>query len=900
MNTNGSFISHATAVAEVMRCLGVDAEGLSSTEVEARLRQYGRNRLPDAQHKGPLLRFAQQFDNVLIYALLVAAIITGVLGHWVDTSVIVGVVVINAIVGFIQEGKAESALAAIQSMLAPLASVKREGQRVRINAEMLVLGDLVLLESGDRVPADLRLIELRNLQIDESALTGESVPVAKTPENVAPTAEIGDRKCLAYCGTVVTYGQGLGVVIATGEQTEIGRIGRMLREVEELSTPLLRKIAVFGRWLAVATFVVALLTVLFGHFLRGHSWEEMFLVAVGLAVAAIPEGLPALMTITLAIGVQRMAKRNTIVRRLPAVESLGSVTVICTDKTGTLTKNEMTVQRVITTEGVYEVGGSGYAPHGDFSYEGEPVTPLETPLLFDVARAGLLCNDAVLRKSGDHWELQGDPTEGALLTLSHKVGVDPHRHGTERTDSIPFESQNRYMATLHRDESHHFIVVKGAPETILSMSDTQRGPEGDETLDHAYWTAHIEACGAMGMRVLAVALKPVERLKALHSDHMQGGYVLLGLYGIIDPPREEAIASVARCRAAGIRIKMITGDHALTARNIGLQLGIGDGCMALTGAELEALDDDALRQAVRDVDVFARASPEHKLRLVKALQANGEIVAMTGDGVNDAPALKRADVGVAMGRKGTDAARQASEIVLTDDNFKSITAAVEEGRTTFDNITKAILFTLPTNGGEAGVLIAALLGGMVMPITAVQILWVNMVTEITLGLSLAVEPAERDVMSRQPRDPRAPILSALLSWRVLFVSLLLIAGTLGLFMWEMTQHGDVAMSRTVAVNALVMGEIFYLWNSRYTYDSVLNRRGLFGNRFVLYAIGTLLVFQALFTYAPFMQKLFGTADIDAAQWLRIVGFGVALMLLVEIEKALLRHRHAHRGHKAKV
>ena len=887
---------HALSGEEVLSLSQSTLEGLSSTEARQRLARDGPNKLPDAPRRGPLMRFALQFHNVLIYALLLASIITAIQGHWVDTGVILGVVVINALIGFVQEGKAESALAAIQDMLAPHATVRRSGERLHVPAEQLVVGDIVTMESGDRVPADIRLLEIRNLQVDEAALTGESAPVLKTEDALESAAAIADRFCMCYCGTLVTYGQGVGVVVAVAQDTEIGRIGRMLHDVQTLDTPLLRKMAQFGRWLAIVTFIVAGSTLLFGHYGRGYPLDEMFAVAVGLAVAAIPEGLPALVTITLAIGVRRMAKRNTIVRRLPAVESLGSVTVICTDKTGTLTKNEMTVKEVITGAGIFQVSGVGYQPEGEFHLEGELVSPLRTPLLFEVARAGLLCNDAALRHNSGRWEVYGDPTEGALLALAKKAGVDSAEHASVRSDSIPFESQNRYMATLHNDE--RLIVVKGAPETVLSMCDAQRGDDGgDHGLNRAYWEAQMERCGAQGLRLLAVALKRLDReLAKLQAEHVQEGYALLGMYAIVDPPREEAVAAVARCRGAGIRIKMITGDHAVTARNIGLQLGIGDGLTALTGVELESMDDEALRKAVRDVDVYARASPEHKLRLVRALQENGEIVAMTGDGVNDAPALKRADVGVAMGRKGTDAARHAAEIVLTDDNFRSIAGAVEEGRTTYNNIRKAILFTLPTNGGEAGVLIVSLLAGIAMPITAVQILWVNMITEITLGLALAFEPPESQVMAHPPRDPRAPILDRLLSWRVLFVSIILVAGTLGLFMWEMSQHGDMLIARTVAVNTLVMGEIFYLLNSRCSYASVLNAHGFFGNRYIWYAIGSLLLFQLLYTYAPFMQKLFGTADIGWNEWLRITCFGVALLLAVEGEKWLWRAASKENSH----
>ncbi len=733
---------HARTQDEALAGLESTLQGLSGEEAARRLAEHGPNRLPPPKKRGPLARFLAQFHNVLIYVLLAAVAVTAALGHSVDSGVILAVVLANTVIGFFQEGKAEAALDAIRNMLSHTAAVLRNGRRREIPAEELVPGDIVFLASGDKVPADLRLIEARSLRVEEAALTGESVAVEKDIAPVAEAAPIGDRRSMAYSGTLVTYGQAKGLVTATGEATEIGRIGRMLAEVEEIATPLLRKMAVFARWLTGAILIAAAALFAFGVAVRGFSAAEMFTAAVGLAVAAIPEGLPAILTVTLAIGVQRMARRRAIVRRLPAVETLGSVTVICSDKTGTLTKNEMTVQRVVTAGRVFEVGGAGYAPHGGFGVDGAELALQDAPELADIARAALLCNDAVLHEAGGEWKLEGDPTEGALLTLALKAGLERHyeSEALPRIDAIPFESEHRFMATLHHDHAGHaFAFVKGAPERLLRMCTRQRVAGEDRPLDEGYWQRQVEALAAAGQRVLALAEAPMEKGKReLDFADVEQGLTLLALVGIIDPPREEAIAAVAQCRAAGIRVKMITGDHGVTARAIGAAMGIGDGRRALTGAEIEELDDAALRGAVREVDVFARASPEHKLRLVRALQAEGEIVAMTGDGVNDAPALKAADVGVAMGLKGTEAAKEAADMVLADDNFASIAHAVEEGRTVYDNLRKAITFLLPINGGESLSLVAAVLLGLTLPITPVQILWVNMVSSVALAMTLAV------------------------------------------------------------------------------------------------------------------------------------------------------------------
>jgi magnesium-transporting ATPase (P-type) len=883
---------HAFAAAEALRALGGSADGLSQAEAERRLSRYGPNRLRPPPRRGPLVRFLVHFHDVLIYVLLAAGMITALLEHWIDTGVILGVVVLNALIGFIQEGKAERALDAIRGMLSLHASVWRDGHRRKIGAEALVPGDVVFVQSGDRVPADLRLLQVKSLEIEEAALTGESVPVEKRVEPVAADAALGDRSSMAYSGTLVTYGQGKGLVVATGDRTEIGRISSMLAEVEKLTTPLLRQMATFGRWLTVAILAVAGVTFAFGFLVQGYTAGEMFLAAVGLAVAAIPEGLPAIMTITLAIGVQRMAGRNAIIRRLPAVETLGAVTVICSDKTGTLTRNEMTVRTVVTAGRSFEVSGVGYEPRGVFATDGREVAADDDSVLLEALRAALLCNDAALRQSGGEWILEGGPTEGALLVVAAKAGLDQRDENGRlpRADLIPFESQHRFMATLHRDhEGGGVIYVKGAPERLLEMCSRERHDDGDRAVDPALWQDQIDRLGARAERVLAVACKPAAGDRGeIRLEDVAEGLTLLGLFGLIDPPRDEAIAAVDRCQRAGIRVKMITGDHRVTARAIAAQLHLANDRDAITGPELDQLDEEELSRVVERVDVFARSSPEHKLRLVKALQAGRQVVAMTGDGVNDAPALKRADVGVAMGVKGTEAAKEAAEMVLADDNFASIAHAVEEGRTVYANLQKAILFILPTNGGEALTIVLAILLGRSLPITAVQILWVNMITAVTLALALAFEPVERGTMERPPRRPDAALLSGSLLARIAYVSGVLVAGTFGLFAWTRAAGADIEVARTVAVNTLVLFEAFYLLNTRYLLDPSHTREGLVGSRPVLIAIGLVVFFQVLFTYVPFMQALFGTAAIDATAWLSIVAVSATVFVAVEIEKAVRR------------
>ncbi|MFN3414776.1 MAG: cation-transporting P-type ATPase [Caldimonas sp.] len=888
---------HAQPAEAVLRAHDTHPDGLTVAEARRRLARHGPNRLVVAPTVHPLWRLARQFHNLLIYVLLAAALVTALMSHWVDTGVILAVVIINAGIGFLQEGKAERALRAIRHMLSPRAVVVREGHAHDVDAAELVPGDVVLLAAGDRLPADVRLLHARNLRIDEAMLTGESVPVDKRIDPVEPRAAVGDRFNMGYAGTLVTQGQARAVVVATGSRTEIGRIGRMLETVETTTTPLLRRMAVFGRWLTLAILGLAGLLFVFGIAVRGGSAEDMFMAAVSLAVAAIPEGLPAVMTITLALGVQRMAERHAVIRRLPAVETLGSVTVICSDKTGTLTRNEMTVQRVVLREAVLTVEGAGYAPQGLWSAQGQGIEADDLasrwPVAHRLAQAGVLCNDAGLREVQGQWQLAGDPTEGALLTLAMKAGVDPAvlRRRHPRLDAIPFESEHRYMATLHPDDAGgRFAVVKGAPERVLAMCSHEAGARGEsQPLDAAWWQARIDEQAREGRRVLALACRALPATQGrLDVADVEQGLTLLGLVAIIDPPREEAMAAVAQCLQAGIRVKMITGDHGVTASAIAAQLGLGPGLVAMTGPEIEALDDQALREAVRSTDIFARASPEHKLRLVRALQANGEIVAMTGDGVNDAPALKQADVGVAMGRKGTEVAKQAAAMVLADDNFASIAHAVEEGRTVYDNLRKTVTFLLPINGGESLTLLVAVLLGVSLPILPAQILWVNMVSSIALAMVLAFEPREADVMRRPPRAPDEPLLSGFVLWRIALVSTLFLTGIFGMYEWSLAQGHSVETARTVAVNTLVVMEVFYLFSVRYLKAPSFTWQGVQGTPRVLMAVGGVVLLQMAFTYAPWMQALFQTEGLSVTQGLQVIGVGVAVLVLLELEKLAVR------------
>ncbi len=895
--------AHAKTEQAVFESLQTTHDGLTEEEAVKRLASYGPNRIAESKSRGPWLRFLYQFHNVLIYVLVAAAIVTALLQHWIDAGVIFAVVLINAVIGFVQEGKAENALRAIRRMLSLNAMVMRDGRQQTIPAQVLVPGDIVLIQSGDKVPADLRLFRVKGLQVQEAALTGESMAVAKTTEPVAEQMVIGDRRNMAFSGTIVTRGQGAGIIVATGAQTQLGLISALVADVEKVTTPLLRQMAEFGRMLTIVILIIAAVNFAFGVLVHDYLLPDMFLASVSLAVAAIPEGLPAIMTITLAIGVQRMARRNAIIRKLPAVETLGAVSVICTDKTGTLTRNEMMVRSIADAHNLFELDGEGYDPHGAISLHDKAVQLEQHALLSEALRAAMLCNDATLENNDGDWQVHGDPMEGALLVAGIKAGMDRELEikNYPRTDLIPFESEHRFMATLHHSHNNAaFIYLKGAPENVLNMCAYQKTLDGQQALDKMYWLSQLETMAEGGQRVLAIAMKPVadEQLE-LNFDDVKEGLVMLALFGLIDPPRSEAIEAVHRCRSAGIRVKMITGDHGITARAIARQLKLDNVDDFLTGEDIDQMSEEELRARILQVDVYARVNPEHKLLLIRLLQEQGLIVAMTGDGVNDAPALKRADVGTAMGQNGTEAAREAAEMVLADDNFASITHAVEEGRTVYDNIKKAILFILPTNGGEALIiLIAVLLGFNQLPLTPVQILWVNMVTAVTLALALAFEPPEKNVMRRPPHDAHEPMLTAHFIWRISFVSLILMIGTFGLFLWEINNAASIEHARTVAVNTLVMFEIFYLFNSRYITASVFNWSGFTGNPYVLVAIAVLIIFQLCFTYLAPMQILFGTTAISPEIWLRIILVSSSVLFLVELEKYFARKMLARKADRS--
>jgi len=884
---------HSLGAADALARLETRAEGLSADEAERRLRRFGPNRLAAAKQRSALRRLLDQFDNLLIYVLLAAAAVTAALGHWTDTAVIAGVTLVNAVIGFVQEGRAERALAAVRRMLVMEALVLRDGRKAAIDAARLVPGDAVLLASGDKVPADIRLLAARGLRVDEAALTGESVPVEKSAAPAPADAILAERTSMLYAGTIVAAGQAKGVVVATGAATELGRIGGLLAETDVVATPLMAKLAQFGRQLTFVILGAAAAVFAVGTLVHAYGAGEMFLAAVGLAVAAIPEGLPTIVTIVLAIGVRRMAQRHAVVRRLPAVETLGSVTVICSDKTGTLTRNELSARAAITAEARYEFAGEGYAPEGTVVRGGATLAAPPRDLAA-ILRAAALCNDAVLRRADGEWRVDGDPTEGALLAAAQRAGIDPlaeaERH--PRLDAIPFEPEHRFMTTLHRTESGGAVAyLKGAPERIIAMSSREVVAGGERPLDAAHWLARARALAGEGYRVLAIAEKPLDEPlpEALLPGHVAERCTFLGLFALIDPPRPEAIAAVAACRRAGISVRMITGDHPETARAIAREFGL-PAEKVLAGRDLDALDDSALAERVADVAVFARANPEHKIRIVGALKSRGHIVAMTGDGSNDAPALKRADIGIAMGRKGTEAAKEAAAMVLTDDNFATIANAVREGRVCFDNLRKTIAFILPTNGGEALVVIAAVILGAVMPITPLQILWINLITEVTLSLALAFEPGEPDVMSRPPRRPDEPLLSRFIAWRIVFVSLLMAALAFAVFEWELARGSPLDVARTSAVNTIVACEVFYLVNTRFLGASTVGFEAWLGSRAVLIAFAVLAAFQAAFTYLPQAQTLFGTAALAGASWAAVFAAGAILYAAVETEKLITRRR----------
>ncbi len=883
---------HHLPTNEVVQLLRSDCQlGLDSEEVTRRQKEYGPNIVSAKSGVPAWKRFLLQFHQPLVYILLAACLTTALLHEWVDSGVIFGVVFINAIIGFIQEAKAEKAIDALNRMVLTEATVRRNGRRLRIPSAQLVPGDVVLLQSGDRVPADLRLFDVNNLQIDESALTGESLPVSKHADPLGHDVVLADRKNQAYAGTLVTYGTAEGLVWAIGDKTETGRIAWLIAEATDISTPLTQKIAAFSKLLVWVILALAALTFTFGV-IRGGSPVDMFMASVALAVGAIPEGLPAAVTIVLAIGVSRMAKRRAIIRKLPAVETLGSTTVICSDKTGTLTENQMTVQEIFAGGQTFALTGGGYEPKGDLFHQDQIAEPHHHPALIECLRAGVLCNESELIIEEGRHLMQGDPTEAALLVSGAKVGL--HHRTTQsahpRLGMIPFESQHMFRATLHDGQSGRTIYKVGAVEKILPRCTDMLGADGlTHTLQPDLIRQEVERMAAKGLRVIAFARRhPTHDQATLHHEHVQHGLTFLGLQGMIDPPRAEAIAAVAHCRSAGIQVKMITGDHAITARAIAERIGIADegsdGIQAITGQELEAISDADLPDIAHRTEVFARVAPEQKLRLVRALQSRGHVVAMTGDGVNDAPALKQADIGIAMGIAGTDVAKGAADMILTDDNFASIQAAVEEGRGVFDNLRKFIVWTLPTNLGEGCIILVAVLLGITLPVLPVQLLWINMSTAILLGLMLVFEPNEKDLMSRPPRDPKRPLLTFPLIMRTGLVSLFMIGGGLWLFFHQLNVAGDTTHeARTAVVNVIVMVEVAYLFSCRSLNHSLFSI-GFFTNRLAIFGATCMVAAQMLFTYAPVMNRLFQSTPLSLDAWTRILAITFLSFIAVELEK----------------
>jgi len=884
---------HAVSIEAAIAATDSNPDGLDSAEARRRLERHGPNRLPEAVAVNPLWRFIRQFHNILIYVLIASALVTAALGHLVDTTVIGIVVLANAVIGFIQEGRAEQAMSAIRNLLAPRTLVVRDGHRTTIEAGDIVPGDIVMLEAGDRVPADMRLIEARGLRVEEAILTGESVPVEKSTGVVEGSAALGDRTSLLFSGTLVAAGVARGVVVATGPATEIGRISGLLSRVEVLTTPLVEQMDVFARWLTVFILLVAVSLLAYGSLMGQMPMVDLFMSVVGLSVAAIPEGLPAVLTITLAAGVQAMARRNAIVRRLPAIETLGSVSVICSDKTGTLTRNEMMAATVVTRAGNFNVAGDGYAPEGEIALGDRVVDLHDHSGLEQAGKVAGLCNNASLRNENQSWLVEGDPMEGALLALAGKISGEGPTPFTNwrRTDEIPFDAAHRYMAVLNHDhEGNAGIYVKGAPEAVLAMCADQlndKDKDSRDILDPDFWHRQVEELAARGQRVIALAARSVDQSNTvLNTDNLKGHLTLIGLVGLIDPPRSDAIQAVADCHSAGIRVKMITGDHAATARAIAAQIGLENTSKVLTGADLDDLDDAALAQLVVNTDVFARTSPAHKLRLVTALQAHGLTVAMTGDGVNDAPALKRADAGIAMGRKGSEAAKEAAELVLADDNFASIASAVREGRTVYDNIKKVITWTLPTNAGEAMTIVIALFLGLSLPITALQILWINTVTAVTLGLALAFEPSEDGTMLRPPRSRSEPLLSGVLIWSIALVSTLFLLAVFGVYTLALSQGYSQGLAQTMSMNTLVVLEIFYLFFIRNIYSTSLTWPAAKGTPVVWACVISVTLAQFAVTYLPPLQAIFGTESVPLKDGLLVVAIGVFFFVLIETEKQM--------------
>lgn len=879
---------HSLPIPEVQERLESNLEtGLTSVEAEARHTRFGSNELVGKPGKSAWMRFLLQFNQPLLYILLAAGIVTAFLREWVDSVVIFAVTIINAIIGFVQESKAENAIAALAESVSTEATVLRDLQTIRIPSNQIVPGDLVWLAAGDKVPADLRLVNASNLTIDESGLTGESVPVEKDTQSLNLETALADRSNMAYAGSLVASGQGQGLVVAIANATETGRISQMMEQNTDTETPITRKISKFSKKLVYVVLGLAVVVFVVG-LSRIESWVDVFTTTVAFAVAAIPEGLPAIVTITLAIGVSRLADRHAIMRKLAAVETLGSTTVICSDKTGTLTENQMTVQGIYAGNQRYTVTGTGYDPDGEVLQDDQPVDLANAPTLEECLRAGLLCNDSHLQEQDGQYTIVGDPTEGALIVVAQKAGLKKQVLEAQmpRLAVIPFESQFQYMATLHQTGSGNTIYVKGSMEAIFKRCDRMVNAQGQlEPLDRDQIERKAEAVAKQGLRILAFAKKlvPANQQSLDHFDLNQG-LVLLGLQGMIDPPRRTAIPAVRACQSAGIQVKMITGDHPVTATAIARMMKLSNAeVISFTGQELGRMNKQELVQAAESGVVFARVAPEQKLQLVRALQSKGEIVAMTGDGVNDAPALKQADLGIAMGITGTEVAKEAASMILTDDNFASIASAVEEGRTVYQNLLKAIGFTLPTNGGEALIVLVGVLFGTVLPILPLQILWINMVSSITLSAPLAFEPKSKDVMQLPPRNPNEPLLTARLARRIIIISIFNLIAVFGTFIWIRQTTGNIDLARTMVVDTLIAAETFYLLSISQLIPSLFAK---LRNRSqpIAYApaigIICIVILQTLFSQWSLMNQLFQTVPVTVAQEAISIGASLPIIIIV--------------------
>ena len=865
------------------------SDGLGSLSIKHREDFFGKNILKRKKQDSKLKKFFLQFHNALIYILLGASLITAVLQEWVDSGVIFGVVIINVIIGYVQEAKAHEAIESLKNMMQSEAVVIRDGVKVIISSVDLVPGDIVLLESGSKVPADMRLIESKNLKVDESMLTGESVSSLKQTDVQDEEIRLNDRDNMAYSGCFVTYGRAKGIVVAISENTELGKIAHLIEETTSMDTPLTKKIASFSKILLYVILALAAFTFLVG-ILRENSAVETFMASVALAIGSIPEGLPAAVTITLAIGVSRMASKNAIIRKLPAVETLGSVTTICSDKTGTLTQNKMSVRNVYCADTTYTISGEGYKPQGSFFKDSEVVKSIDENLR-SLLRAGYLCNESYLVHKNGEYSINGDPTEGALIVSALKAECDEYRLNTEypRLDLLAFESDKQYMVSLNKDikRNENIVFLKGSVEKILSICTHEYKNETLVTIDKEKIIQKVEEFASKGLRVLVIAKKIVQE-ETINEDMLEDEFIFLGMQAMMDPPKEEAIQAVKESIGAGINVIMITGDHGVTAFSIAKMMSIVDEDTpyegsVITGSELYKLSDNELIEKVAHVKVFARVEPEQKLRIVDALQARGEIVAMTGDGVNDAPALKQADIGIAMGIGGTEVAKEASDMILSDDNFSSITHAVKEGRNVFDNLIKFITWTLPTNLGEGLVILFAIALGLTLPILPIQILWINMSTAILLGLMLVYEPKEDDIMHRQPRDPKESLLTKSMVVQMLVVGFYMLVTSYTMFHFALTSGHSIEYARTVAVNIFVFVELFYLFNCKDLRKSIF-RTNIFNNRFLLMGVILMAFIQVLFTHTNIMNTMFKSQALDIGMWINILLVSFGVIFIVELKQ----------------